>query len=372
MDVPQQQNNMTHHPSRADSKQQRRHARQATLQTARVRFSEGEAMLAEIRDYCPNGLYMAFVEGKTPDAAIPALMGTRVQVAFAVDNTSVFRLNGRVAHVSPGGVGIFIAVMPEGTLRALRAAGERLARPESPRAGGDPTPQQAQALQLECASLFRSALEAMMQDFFQRAVESLGEAGQGETSFLERSHYNYGAQELTQRRSRIEDAFFNAIRDRIQNAGLTSEASPDVPQKKKLALVDEAEFEDWLNLSAVIKQIETSVAQQLYAFEQRYSRLVGMPIDRKNNPFGPEVICRTFRGVVQDVDFSNPVRAHLYEALGQAVSSHVPVLYPQLNQVLASLQPDVPVREKAGPAPPPGGATRPAPSGRGHQAIGRK
>jgi hypothetical protein len=335
----------------AGKKKERRYARQATLQAARIRFAAGAAIRAEIRDYCPNGLYVAFKEGKTPDAAIPVLMGARVQVAFAVDDSGVFRLNGHIAHISPGGVGVFVAVMPEGTLQALRTAGERLARTDFARTGADPAPQQAQPLLLECTRLFRGVLDAVMPDFFQRAVESLGEAGQGETSFLERSHYNYGAQELMQRRNGIEGDFFNAIRDRIQNVGPTTEASADAPEQNKLALVDEAEFEDWLNLSAVIKQIETSVAQQLYAFEQRYSRLVGMPIDRKNNPFGPEVICRTFRSVIQDVDFSNPVRAHLYEALGQAVSSHAPSLYQQLNQVLKGLQPAVPVREKTRPEP---------------------
>ncbi|KVW93144.1 hypothetical protein ABW22_15080 [Thiobacillus denitrificans] len=328
------------------------------MQTARVRFSEGEAILAEIRDYCPNGLYMAFVEGKTPDAAIPALMGTRVQVAFAVDGASVFRLNGRVAHVSPGGVGIFVAVMPAGTLQALRTASERLARSDSARTGSDSTPQQAQALQLACTSLFHSFLDAVLQDFFQRAVECLNEAGQDELSFLERSRYDYGAQELMQRRSRIKDDFYNAMRDRIQHIGPT-EASSEAPAANKLALVDEGEFEDWLNMSAVIKQIEDDIVPLLYAFEQRYSRLVGMPVDRKNNPFGPEAICRTFQeDVIQGLDFSNPMRAVLYRALGQAVSLHAPALYRQLSQTLASLQPVEPpeaVGGKSGPtsAPPP-------------------
>jgi hypothetical protein len=153
------------------------------LQAARIHFAAGAAMRAEIRDYCPNGLYVAFKEGKTPDAAIPVLMGARVQVAFAVDDSGVFRLNGHIAHISPGGVGVFVAVMPEGTLQALRTAGERLARTDFARTGADPTPQQAQPLLLECTRLFRSVLDAVMLDFFQRAVESLGEAGQGETVF---------------------------------------------------------------------------------------------------------------------------------------------------------------------------------------------
>ncbi|MCG7754957.1 hypothetical protein, partial [Flavihumibacter cheonanensis] len=94
------------------------------------------------------------------------------------------------------------------------------------------------ALQLACTSLFRSFLDEVLQDFFQRAVERLGEAGQDESSFLERTRYDYGAQELLQRRSRIEDDFFNAIRGRIQHIG-PAEASTGAPAANKLALVDE-------------------------------------------------------------------------------------------------------------------------------------
>lgn len=341
-------------PSGSASKEQRRHARQATLQTARIRFGEGAAISAEIRDYCPTGLYVAFAGDSTPDAALPALQGAPVQVAFAVGDSGMFRFNGRVARIAPGGVGIFVAAMPEDALQALRMASERLARPDSAWAASDLSPQQAQALQLACTSLFRSFLDEVLQDFFQRAVERLGEAGQDESSFLERTRYDYGAQELLQRRSRIEDDFFNAIRGRIQHIGPV-EASAGAPAPNKLALVDEGEFEDWLNLSAVIKQIEDDIVPLLYAFEQRYSRLAGQPLDRKNNPFGPEVICRTFQDVMQGLDFSNPMRAILYRALGQAVSLHAPALYQQLNQTLAPLQPVAPpepVGGKPGPTSP--------------------
>jgi len=321
------------------------------LQAARTRFGEGGGIRTEIRDYCPNGLFVAFPEGMTPDAAIPALMGSRVQVAFAVDDFGMFRVNGRVAHVSPGGVGVFVAGIPERTLLALRTANERLARSGLSPTGLGTTLQQAQALQLECMTLFRTFLDAVMQDFFECAAERLGEAEQNEIDFLERSHYNHGVQVLMQRRSVIEDGFFNAVLNRIQNVGPTAAISPGAPEKSKLALVDEAAFEDWLSLAAVIKLIETEIAQPLYAFEQRYSQLTGMPVDRKSNPFGPEVICRSFQGVIQDMDFSNRTRAHLYEVLGQAISSHAPVLYAQLNQALASLQPAVTEHEKTRPAP---------------------
>lgn len=341
---------MAHFSSGAVSIEKRRFARQPTLQTARIRFGEGAAIPSEIRDYCQTGLYVAFLEEGTPDAAIPALAGTPVQVEFAVADSAVFRCSGRVARVSPGGVGVFVAAMPEGALQALRKASVHLTQSDFTPERARTSPQQAQALQLECTSLFRSFLNAVMQDFFQQAVERLGEAGQDELSFLERSRYDYGAQELMQRRSRIEDDFFNAIRDRIQDVGPNTGAACGSPAANKLALVEEAEFEDWLNLSAVVRQVEADIALPLDAFEQRYSRLVGMPVDRKNNPFGPEMIGRTFQIAIQGLDFSNPMRTVLYRALGQAISGHATALYQQLNQTLASLQPVVPPKPAYEPA----------------------
>ncbi|MBW8329980.1 MAG: DUF1631 family protein [Thiobacillus sp.] len=347
------------HPSLgAGRKEKRRFVRLPTLQTARIRFGEGVAIPSEIRDYCQTGLYVAFLEESTPEAAIPALMGTPVQVEFSVADSAAFRCNGRVARVSPGGVGVFVAAMPEGALHALRRASTRVPRSDA-KSGSGLSSQRTQALQLECTSLFRSFLNAVMQDFFQRAEVHLSEAGEDAPSFLERSRYDYGAQELAQRRSRIEEDFYNAIRDRIQDIGPSTEVSCGTPAANKLALVDEAEFEDWLNLSAVIRQVEVDVALQLDAFEQRYSQLVGMPVDRKNNPFGPEMIGRTFQVAIQTLDFSNPMRTVLYRTLGQAVSGHAQALYQQLNHILVELQPAVepkPAQAQARQKPTPGPA----------------
>jgi diguanylate cyclase (GGDEF)-like protein len=330
---------MAHSSFGVVGKEKRRFTRQPTLQTAHIRFGEGMAISSEIRDYCQNGLYVAFLGDGTLDDALPSLVGAPVQVEFSVADSAAYGCSGRVARVSPGGVGIFVATMPEGALHALRRASIHLVQPISAQANSRLSPQQTQALQLECTSQFRSFLNAVMQDFFQGAVERLGQAGQDESSFLERSRYDYGAQELLQRRSRIEDDFFNAIRERIQDAEPVAEASCGAPSASKLALVEEAEFEDWLNLSAVIRQVEADIALQLDTFEQRYSQLAGMPVGRKNNPFGPEMIGRTFQIAIQGLDFSNPMRTVLYKTLGQAILGHATALYQQLNQTLVSLQP---------------------------------
>ncbi|MFP5410997.1 MAG: DUF1631 family protein, partial [Gammaproteobacteria bacterium] len=252
-------------------------------------------------------------------------------------------------------VGVFVPSLPPAALDALHRASVRLATPDA----AQPSPPQVHALHQECTGLFRTFLNAVMQEFFLQAMERLAQAGQDEPSFLERTRYEYGAQELMQARSRIEEDFFNAVRERIQHVGPLAEHNPAAGTRSGLSLVDEAEFEDWLNLSAVIRQIELDIAPQLGEFEQRYSRLIGRPVDRKSNPFGPETIGRTFQGAIQGLDFTNPMRTALYKALGAAVSGHAPALYRQLNQALAALQPLPAVTTPAQPKPAPAAAPKP-------------
>lgn len=274
---------MAHSTPRAGSKEKRHFARQATSQPARIRLGGAAAIPAEIRDFCETGLYVAFLGEGTPDAALQSLTGTPVQVEFSVAHSGAFQCHGRVARILPGGVGVLVSSMPEGALQALRWAGRRLARPVGSGLGA----QQTQELLQECSRQFSRIFAPALQDFFQQAVERLGEACQDEPIFLERSHYDYAIQELQQQRSRIENEVFAALRDRIQKPDAT-ESSARAPTNR-LALVEEDEFEDWLNLSAVVKQIEAEILAPLHEVEQRYGRLVGVPVDSKEQSRRPGI-----------------------------------------------------------------------------------
>jgi diguanylate cyclase (GGDEF)-like protein len=334
---------MAHSSSGAGIKEKRRFARQPALQAARIRFGDGASLPSEIRDYCQTGLFVAFLGEGLPDVAIPVLTDSPAQVEFSVADSAVFRCSGRVTRVSPGGVGVFVTAMPEGALQALDAANERLARSDFSFSGSGLGAQQSRDLLLECESLFRRGFEVALADYFQQAAERLGEASQDEPTFLERSRYDSAIEELLRQRSRIENDFFAAMRDRIRQPG--SIAAPSkAPTENRLALVEEDEFEDWLNLSAVINQVEEEVAASAHEVGQRYGRLMGLPVDRKNNPFGPEIICRTLQSAMQGLAFSNAIRTVLYKALGQTISLHAPALYRQLNHALESLQPITPPR----------------------------
>lgn len=334
-----------------EGKDKRRYARQGVAQPARIRFGQSSATIAaEIRDFCDTGLYVAFVGEGTPDAALPVMTGSAVRVEFTVPGAGTFRCEGRVARVAPDGVGVFVVAMPPGAVLALSAGA--VAPSGSATAPG---PREAEALLQTCLDQLRQFIDATMQDFIPKAVERLNAAAQDEPTFLERARYEHMAQTLEQQRSQLGNALFRIMREHVRH--------PDTPLKipaaRRLALVEEDEFEDWLNLSAVIKQIEENIVALLHDFEQGYTCLVGSPVDRKSNPFGLEAIGRGFQRVLQEYDVSNAIRAVLYKVLGQAISVHAPAFYQQLARTLEHLRPDTPNRPSRARA---ADATRAAPA----------
>lgn len=330
---------------------QRRHPRLKTRKIAQFIYA-GLVLSCEIRDYCLNGLFLSFADPSALEALLPHLAGAPAQIEFAAATSKGHRflINANVAHISPGGLGLHVDQMPAGAAQALHAAalaGEGVQA--VPHQNLDP--EVAKAMQQECNNLFRSFLDAVLQEFFSQAPARLTQASDELSSFIERSIYVQASQTLNQRKVPLQEAFFNTIREHIQRIGQSEEDAQDGEQDAEstvggLSLIDDEEFQDWLNLSAAINEVELAASTELAVFERGYSVLIGTALPRKRNPFTPELLCHCLRDVIQSLEFGNAMRAILYRTFSQALIRHISDLYQQLNQVLAPLQPAAPAKRK--------------------------
>lgn len=335
------------------SREHRRHPRLATKQEATVRWM-GLTLRGEIRNYCHAGLYLALPDPLEPSATLTLLPDSRVEVEFEAQlpgGRRLFCVEARVAHSLPNGLGLHVASMPEDALQALQAAGRAEAADVGEQRIG---PEMRQSLQRECTALFSTFLNEVFKDFFLQVPDRLTEAGDQVTGYLEQNRYRFAAQELSGKRVEIKDRFFTAIRERLQRPPQPGQGAADEASVQELALVEEEQFEDWLNLSAVINQVESDLNPLFVDFQRRYALLLATGLDSKNNPFGPEVICRTFQDAIRSFDYTNPMRAVVYKTFGTALAKHYPPLLEQLNRVLAALDPLLPkpkpkVRQTATP-----------------------
>ena len=321
----------------------RRHPRRATKQAARLEFA-GITLPCEIRDYCQAGLQLVFPPGEIGHTVLPLERGAPLGIDFVAGSGAVrrrFQLQGRAAHITSTSIGVFLESISDEAMQALAQASPAGVRPDdlSGIALGDG---KRRALRQECTRQFSSFLDRLLQDFFAKAPGKLNDAGLDAGS-LSQSRYLLGAIELEQHRGSIQEAFFTAIRERLQqkptaNGNGVNRPTPDLTADE-LELVDADKFEDWLNMAAVIHRVEAELDVPLADFEKRYALLIDSPVDRKVNPFGPEVICSTLHGALDRLDFTNPMRAVLYQAFGQALDEHLPELYARLGKILALIQP---------------------------------
>lgn len=326
----------------------RQSVRTPTQLAARVKFADSSIFSGIVTDLSETGLFVRLPQGCKSKLLVSALVGSAVNVALLLEPgepAPPLEVKGHVARVASDGVGVRVPRLSASTLRELHEAGAARAVAGTTLESADVT-----ALQHECSSLLGDFLEEILREFFARGAEDLSYAGDDERTFMERSRYRSLADALTQQRARIKEDFFESIRERVRRIDPGNEDEKEfLLDSEALRLIDDTEFEDSLSLDMTIKEIGGALEPDLGQFEERYSRLVGRNIARKDNPFGPVVIGRSLQAAIQRLDSTNSLRAVLYSTLGQVISKHGPTLYQRLNNVLASL--DAP-SHAPGPAKP--------------------
>jgi hypothetical protein len=231
--------------------------------------------------------------------------------------------------------------MPSGALHALQAAARQIA--EKPSAlPQSVASEQAIAMHQECNRLLHTFLTAALQDFFSEAPAKLVQASNELPSFIERQKYVETSQLLPQHRPQLEKIFFDNMHQHIDRMRQPSVAEGNETPDTGLSLIDDDEFQDWLNLSGAINEIELANALPLAEFERNFELLLGITLMRERNPYAPELLCRSFQEAIQTIVFSSTERAVLYRTFSHVLSRNISTLYEQLNKVLAPLQPPAP------------------------------
>lgn len=326
-----------------------------------VLHGAGMALHCEILDYCRAGLYLAFAQPLLPEAVRALAPGSTVELVFegpeAVQPQSPssgrsksqppsqqqpLRLLGRIVRSLPGGLGIQLAELPDAALAALRASGARAAH-AAPAIGDAATaglgPQARRALRQQCSQLFKGFIQAVLKTFFAQAPSRLTQAGSEAMGTALRARFDETARELQQpqRRNVVSTRLVESIGAAVRQLGRERVQEFAEGASAELALVDDDQFEDWLNLSTVTHRLEADLSLPLADLHQRYGALQGTVVDRASNPFAPELICRSFQDAILALDPPIAIRAVLYKTFGEVLTQHCPVFYERLNAVLAPL-----------------------------------
>ncbi|GEM_PF-1037869 len=331
--------------SKASSDNKRRHERLSSHRSATLLSAGQPPTSVEIRDFCPMGLYLSYGEDASPRtesrpgahpvaAAASPKLGSLVEVSFKGSKQGTaapFRIRGRIVHAEPLGLGLLVEKMPPQAYASLQEDSLRAA----PAPHGRINPDSDQGLRQACRNRLQTFLLALEEDFHARAERDLIKA-QAEAYFMDSSRFQLGIQTLGSQRVQLQTSYRGLVTQCLDalETGTPLPAFQDKPQEEELSLVEEDAFEDWLAQSSVIHQLELAYKPALANLQGALGQLLNTAVERENNPFGPEVLCRAFGYVLRQLNLPRNLREQVYKSLGTSLAALLAPLYEELNVLL--------------------------------------
>ncbi|MDN5849454.1 MAG: DUF1631 family protein [Nitrococcus sp.] len=332
------------------NRERRNYQRRAVFWDATISGGGVTSRPVTIRDFCVGGLFLAWqgntLGGERPSAR--ARTGQCATVRFANPLDGLEReLTGRIVRESPAGLG-FAFSRPHPDLVTLFDA---IASDQSQAAEQrSPGKRAVSRLASEALQLCREQAEAFfgesIPEFITYAVDRLFDRASNAGSNDEQHAYYSGFRYLRDARANLARQFTDELIRRLNDLTdkIPAQVSMPIPEAVgELALVDEREFEDWLNRSDAINRAESRFALPLEAFNRRLSYIIGRRIDERSSPLAPAVVCEILPAVLALSRFEPQPARTVHALFGQIVMMRLGRLYEGLNTQLQArgILPDI-------------------------------
>ncbi len=200
--------------------------------------------------------------------------------------------------------------------------------------------EQNRAIIDSCRQAMSRGLGVLGEVLFEKLDDALYKlADKAESNDLQTRYFDT-MREVRREREGIEKSFQENVlsgydnfwRSRPESQVLHEEDEVDY---ESLALIESDTLEEELAISNMIARGDNICLRELYALEQRFSKLLnGMPVESKNNPLAPDKICNAFRASIQILDVDIPTKLVIYKVFEQEVISHLDEVYAGINELM--------------------------------------
>jgi diguanylate cyclase (GGDEF)-like protein len=317
---------------------ERRYAeRIPTRQTAVIIIAGLGQIACAIRDYCSGGLYLRLQEPSSISLLrrLDKTEPVTVQFPYIPGQDPSYTCNAMVAHIEADGLGVAFTVPPKREAFELL---QQTSLPAKTASAPKPPADSRESMLDACTKIFQESLSQLVTHFQNSYEPALQDTADKSDNFrIKRDNYD-AITLLKQNFDRLRGEFLRQVA-----ANSTSmlekgvDKYGDSPVEGELSLVDQEQFEDWLNITNEITRTEDRFESLLRDFNQRYSALTGMSPDNRFNPYAPGIIGHAFRHAVGRLNLSNVAKRELYAVFGHSMRSQLAPLYRKLEERLAEV-----------------------------------
>lgn len=314
---------------------QRRHIRYAIELQAVVITSKLERFDCIILDFCSHGIFLKITHGaETP-------LPKQVKIRFTIPSEfgkQAFEIDAQLMHRSANGIGVMIDNMPLAAFNALKAqTTQGISIPTE--SDGDSKPFVYENFKLILKQNLVEPLAGLTTNFFETVSDNLQKANVHSEYFASRSELDDVVTTLQLNVDTCVSEFCHSVIDQIDSITEHNQKKEDITHfDRPLSLVEKEDFEDWLNMSAIIRKLTNHFEDAINQVTRELSRILGRSKTRINNPVSPAILCDCFREIILQFKLDTKTTKALYICFGKTLFESLPDFYQQVSAFLSILK----------------------------------
>lgn len=218
-----------------------------------------------------------------------------------------------------------------------------------------------------CRKLVMNRLAEHLTGVFAQVDDTLFECAEKAENNQVQTLFFDNMREIRRQRPQIERSYHQQIAQNFSDfleGKLKPPPSASELDAEHMALVQNEDYEESLQVTNMVSRVKARCAQPLFALEQRLALLNnGQKLGEDINPFGPQMIAQAFRDALTPCPFPLRIKVILYTLFDTHVMQSLDSIYAALNQRLidAGVLPNLkytaqrnnpPARPKATPTTP--------------------
>ncbi|MFP6850606.1 MAG: DUF1631 domain-containing protein [Pseudomonas sp.] len=189
-----------------------------------------------------------------------------------------------------------------------------------------------------CRKLVMNCLAEHLTGVFAQVDDTLFECAEKAENNQVQTLFFDNMREIRRQRPLIERSYHQKIAQNFSDfleGKLKPPANDSELNAEQMALVQNEDYEESLQVTNMVSRVKARCAQPLFALEQRLALLNnGQKLGEDLNPFGPQMIAQAFRDALAPCPFPLRIKVILYTLFDTHVMQGLDSIYSALNQRL--------------------------------------
>lgn len=299
----------------------------------------------EIRDFCPGGMLLAYGQVAQGAACTPPRDSIiSVRCLLPGHSASTLQFSGKVVRVDSCSIGLSFIDPDKAALRVLYAYVKNLREAEVPQRHVTAVDTSSQPLRASPAELLQgcrqrvlAALPELMNAYWP-ALKDRWFNLSNENRDLSQACFN-AMRKIDSDMPLLAQKFSTAMRDRliklaVEDTG-TSGLGKAAFSLDGLSLVEEDEFQSWLLVADVARNVEADCRMNLTNFGIRLEKLLGRSVDKSDNPFWPDAFAKALQDMFAAMQVEPALLKSAFQVFQTVLVPAAEKIYQSLNEYLA-------------------------------------